>query len=112
MPVYVDPEMTWPTKIKCFKNGSSHLFADTEDELHAMAKRLGLKREWFQDASVFHHYDLSPAKRILAVKLGVIELERNDAVMKMREIKGRTHVGNTQQAKNAVDHPRRSRSWR
>ena len=28
----------------------SHLIADDQDELHAFALRLGLRREWFQDS--------------------------------------------------------------
>lgn len=55
-----------------------HLFADKADceELHAFARRLGLKREWFQK----DHYDIVPTKRALAIRLGAIELNTQDAV--------------------------------
>lgn len=69
MAVYVDEVMRWPTKIRCFKAGSCHLTADTVEELHAFAKRLGLRREWFQPKSS-PHYDLTPGKRVRAVALG------------------------------------------
>lgn len=72
MAVYVDQIQNWPTTIRCFKGGSCHLIADTVDELHAFAKRLGLRRGWFQPSS-WPHYDLTPARREKAVDLGAIE---------------------------------------
>lgn len=53
-----------------------HMFADTEEELHAMAKRIGMRREWYQDHStnpLMHHYDLTPRRRETAIKMGAIE---------------------------------------
>jgi hypothetical protein len=60
-----------------------HLTADTEDELHAFAARLGLRRAWFQPSKrkggAFHwylsHYDLVSSKRALAVRLGAVEVQ-------------------------------------
>ena len=53
----------------------SHMVADTLDELHAMAQRLGLQRCWFQ---VFRngtpHYDICQSKRTLALSLGAVEI--------------------------------------
>lgn len=70
MAVYVDELVIWPhAKHRCFKQGSSHLEADTLEELHAFARRLGLKREWFQPRSS-PHYDLSPTKRAIALARG------------------------------------------
>lgn len=62
----------------------SHLVADSRDELHAFAARLGLKRTWFQDpvvngkpkarpgsrAAENWHYDVVETKRKLALSLG------------------------------------------
>lgn len=71
MTVYIDELVVWPhARHRCFMKGSSHLTADDVDELHAFAAKLGLKRGWFQARSTVPHYDLSPAKRDLAVKLG------------------------------------------
>lgn len=39
-------------------------------ELHAMAKRIGLRREWFQDKPGFPHYDLTASRRAAAVAAG------------------------------------------
>lgn len=71
MTVYVDNISTWPTTIRCFKGGSCHLVADTVEELHGFAAKLGLRRGWFQPSS-WPHYDLTPARREKAVALGAI----------------------------------------
>ena len=47
----------------------SHMTADTVDELHAMATKLGLKREWFQEKST-PHYDVSDSMRRKAIAMG------------------------------------------
>jgi len=43
----------------------AHLVADTLDELHAAAQRLGLKRAWFQGGNM-PHYDLMGSKVVAA----------------------------------------------
>ena len=53
----------WPYNKAC------HLVADTTDELHTFARRLRLKRVWFQ-AGTLPHYDLTGSKRKMAVMLG------------------------------------------
>jgi len=50
-----------------------HMFADTTAELHAFAKRIGLKRAWFQN-SRHPHYDLTATKRRRALAAGAVEL--------------------------------------
>jgi hypothetical protein len=59
-----------------------HLFADTDDELHAFAARLGLKRSYAQSMNHvyqrFHHYDLTPNKRMQAVRLGAVEIDAGE----------------------------------
>lgn len=73
MTVYVDELRVWPhARHACFKRGSAHLTADTVSELHAFAAALDLKLSWFQERSVEPHYDLSPAKHVLALKLGAV----------------------------------------
>ena len=58
----------------------THLYADTLDELHAFAKRLGLRREWFQNRKNLPHYDLNSSRRKVAVSLGAIETTRKHLV--------------------------------
>lgn len=67
--IYVD-EAIFPFKRQLW----CHMFSHDLDALHNMAQRLGLKREYFQDKQHFPHYDLSPAKRALAVKFGAKEV--------------------------------------
>jgi len=49
------------------------MVADSIDELHEMATRLGLRR-WFQ-AGNRPHYDVCKSKRKIAVSLGAIEAD-------------------------------------
>lgn len=66
-----------------------HMIADTEDELHAMAQRIGLRREWAQEPKVSSgvwHYDLVPTKRDRAIKLGAVALDSRAFIEKRREI--------------------------
>ena len=44
----------------------SHMIADTDDELHAMADKIGVARKWFQR----DHYDITQSKKALAIKHG------------------------------------------
>jgi len=61
-----------------YKHQWCHMFADEADclELHRMAQRIGLRREWFQK----NHYDLVPTKRAKAIALGAIELTESESV--------------------------------
>jgi hypothetical protein len=82
--VYVDPILRHGGS-KTFKwPRSCHMYADTMEELHAMAVRIGLKLEWFQARPDLPHYDIVPAKRLQAVELGAIEHTREEMVAFMR----------------------------
>lgn len=71
MTVYVDELRVWPNaRHRCFAKGSSHLWADTLEELHTFARALGMKPEWFQGHRVMPHYDLSPKRHAAALRLG------------------------------------------
>lgn len=69
--IYVDPPMPIGGKF----NNYCHMVADNIAELHTFARRLGLRREWYQPKS-YPHYDISPAMRNLAVHLGAQEVDR------------------------------------
>lgn len=51
-----------------------HMWADTEDELHAMASKLGLKRSWFQQPpkASWKHYDISLSVKARAIGMGAV----------------------------------------
>lgn len=73
MSVYVDEVRVWPTTIACMRGGSCHLTADTIEELHAFAARIGLRRGWAQvEGHLVPHYDLTPARRVRALDAGAV----------------------------------------
>lgn len=57
-----------------------HMLADSDDELHAMADRIGVARRWHQ-APPKHdsHYDICLSKKALAVKAGAVEIGCREA---------------------------------
>ena len=67
MAVYVD-DMFAPYRRMLM----SHMIADTEAELHAMADKIGVARRWHQG----DHYDVCKEKRVLAIEYGAITLSR------------------------------------
>jgi hypothetical protein len=69
--IMVDELAVWPGAKRPFHRGSCHLTTDGDlDELHAFAKRLGMRREWFQPHILAPHYDLTPERRAKALQLG------------------------------------------
>jgi len=85
MAVYVDPLFDYGWKL----GPSCHMTADTLEELHDMADKIGMKRSWFQMSKKdVPHYDLVASKRKLAVKHGAIELSRNEAAEKIAKYLG------------------------
>ena len=55
----------------------AHLMADTLEELHAFAQRLGLPRRAFQDKTSGAHYDITAALREHAIALGAVAISRH-----------------------------------
>ena len=84
MPILVDEIVVHPgPKPRCFNAGSCHLTylaPSTEEDLHAFAARLGLRREWFQKHRVADHYDLTVGKRARAVALGAVFMSARDQI--------------------------------
>lgn len=78
--ILVDEIIQWDTPIRCFKDGSCHLNAtESLDELHEFARRLGMRRQWFQSSArlptLYHcHYDLTPSRRLAALQLGALSV--------------------------------------
>ena len=66
-----------------------HMVADSLDELHAMAERIGMKREWFQVSppASTPHYDVSISRRRLAVEFGAVEVDRYGLVAVVRKLR-------------------------
>lgn len=81
MGVYVDKEQNPFGRMKM-----CHMLADTEEELHAMAKRIGMRREWFQPKSS-PHYDVCLSRRAKAIEFGAKEIGREETVALIRKLR-------------------------
>ncbi len=102
MGVYVDPLFDtegwsdrWPFKQAC------HMMADSDEELHVFAARLGLRRAWHQPCPPHSvsHYDLTASKRRRAVQLGAVAVDRQFVAGRCR---ARLH-GNAPGPKTLID---------
>lgn len=71
MTVYVDDmKAAYGRMIMC------HLLADTDEELHAMADKIGVARKWWQspEKTSGSHYDIALSKKALAIQFGAVEI--------------------------------------
>lgn len=74
MTVYVGPSIyPYGSMIMC------HMAADSLDELHMMAGKIGIPRRYFQEGKR-PHYDISKSKRKLAVLRGAVETDEQRIV--------------------------------
>lgn len=72
MTVYVDDAVTlWRGR------RWAHLMADSLEELHAFAARLGIPRHAFQNKTSGAHYDVTAELRELAISLGARPISRH-----------------------------------
>lgn len=81
MTVYVDD-----MKAKYGRLIMCHMLADTDEELHAMADKIGVSRQWWQspEKTSGSHYDIALSKRALAVQAGAKEVTwRQAGIMNM-----------------------------
>lgn len=74
MTVYVD-DMRLPARVGRLEARWSHLLADTDEELHAFAASIGLRRSWAQYPGTWKsHYDVTDSKRAEAIRAGALAL--------------------------------------
>lgn len=67
-----------------------HMIADSLTELHEMADKIGVQRQWFQASppASFPHYDIALSKKELARQHGAVWVERQgfyDAMVRIRK---------------------------
>ena len=81
MSVYVDALRNYGARIGRLGPWWCHMTADTPDELHAFAAKIGVTRRWAQHVGrPSEHYDLTASRRRQAVLAGAIETTaREDA---------------------------------
>jgi hypothetical protein len=89
MSVYVDVLVCYGVRVGRLGPETKwcHMFADSLEELHAMASAIGMKRTWFQDKPGFPHYDLVASKRAKAVALGAVEVDGREFVRITRRLR-------------------------
>jgi hypothetical protein len=71
-------------------SGGGHLQADTPEELHIFAARLGMRREWFQTKPgrpEKDHYDLTKPLREKAIALGAVTERVGEGSRRRRAIR-------------------------
>jgi hypothetical protein len=82
MSVYVDNEqIEWKGGKWC------HLVADSLDELHIFARKLGLRPSWFQVNASYPHYDITESLRQRALSLGARHGDRRTIITCARTLK-------------------------
>lgn len=87
MTVYVD-DMYLHSIGRFGRMKMSHLIADTDEELHALAQQIGVARRHWQSptATSGSHYDICMSKRELAIAAGAVEITlRQCAAMNKRQ---------------------------
>ncbi len=63
----------------------SHMIADTEEELHEMARRIGVARRWYQG----DHYDVTQTCKAKALEYGAVAITwRQCSMMAMNRREG------------------------
>lgn len=87
MAVYVDDAVTlWRGR------RWAHLMADTLDELHAFATRLGMPRRAFQNKTSGAHYDIPADLREIALSLGAVAISRHRDRTQVRAVIARARA--------------------
>ena len=87
MAVYIDSaNIKYRNMIMC------HMIADSFEELHEMADKIGMKRGWYQNNASFPHYDVCLMRKKKAIQYGAIELSRRELVYKMREFRKKYNI--------------------
>jgi hypothetical protein len=106
MTVYVDD-----MRAKFGRMVMCHMLADTDEELHAMAARIGVARRWWQSPAKTSgsHYDIALSKRALAVAAGAVEITWKQAGAMNARRRATGQLGSPLDAWDWLDAHRRER---
>lgn len=63
----------------------SHMVADTIEELHRMADKIGIDRKHFQNKKGKPHYDVCKEKKKQALSLGAMEVDDREIIRLLQE---------------------------
>jgi hypothetical protein len=62
------------------------MLADTQSELLTMARAIGVNERWLQyPGTPKEHFDIASSKRLLALRLGAVEVSRHFVARFLRE---------------------------
>ncbi len=90
MTVYVDnARLPYRRMLMC------HMLADTLEELHTMADRIGVHRRHFQgkEKASCPHYDICLSKRDLALRHGAVEVSKRELVRIIQQVRDAYRAG-------------------
>lgn len=89
MPVYVDDmQAKFGRMVMC------HMVADTDDELRAMADKIGIQQKWHQG----DHFDICLKKRSMAVTAGAVEISQRQLGAMVIRKRGTGELGKPEDA--------------
>jgi hypothetical protein len=75
-PRYYDSTMIRGALTRRYGNHWSHMWADSEAELLAFARRVDMPLRWLQHEGTRRvHFDVTPARRQKAIRAGAVQLE-------------------------------------
>lgn len=76
-----------------------HMIANSEQELHEMADRIGVNRQWHQSPPKHDsHYDIALSKRALAVAAGAVEITLKQCACMVRRRRETGELGSPEAA--------------
>ncbi len=80
-----------------------HMWADTLDELLAMADRIGVQRKWLQQPpkASWVHFDIALSKKALAIKAGAVLTDRYGPSEHVARLRGNQRMLDTVAAARA-----------
>ena len=89
MAVYVDDFRAQYGRMKM-----CHMLADSDEELHAMADRIGVARRHHQNTVSGSHYDIASSKALAAIRLGAIPVTVRQMAMMAKNRRQTGVLGN------------------
>ena len=89
--VYVDMLMNHGWILRGHNVKSCHMTADTPEELHLMASKIGMKKSWYQPKSL-PHYDLVKSRRDRALELGAVEITKDTFLEHCKHMRSVKHL--------------------
>lgn len=110
MAVYVD-DMYLYSMGRYGRMKMSHMVADTVEELHDMADKIGVARRWVQHADKgkgWVHYDISMSARKKAVENGAVEISLRELSFMTMQWKKEETLARQNREKAKKKSPKRS----